>query len=67
MKGAEALNLQPEQCIGIEDAAAGVEAINGGAGETSVGIGSAKLLHEADIIFPTTKDLTLANIQKAMG
>ncbi|KRM93994.1 beta-phosphoglucomutase [Lentilactobacillus senioris DSM 24302 = JCM 17472] len=66
IKGAEALNLQPEQCIGIEDAAAGVEAING-AGETSVGIGSAKLLHEADIIFPTTKDLTLANIQKAMG
>ncbi|MCY9807091.1 beta-phosphoglucomutase [Lentilactobacillus senioris] len=65
VKGAEALNLNPAQCIGVEDAAAGVEAING-AGETSVGIGSAKLLHEADIVFPDTKELTLANIQKAM-
>lgn len=65
VKGAEALNLKPEQCIGIEDAAAGVEAING-AGETSVGIGSAKLLHEADIIFPSTKELTLKNIEQAM-
>lgn len=65
VKGAEALNLNPEQCIGVEDAAAGVEAING-AGETSVGIGSAKLLHEADIVFPNTQELTLTNIQKDM-
>lgn len=65
VKGAQLLDLQPEQCIGLEDAAAGITAINA-ANEVSVGIGSKDLLHEADINFADTKAVTLANIEAAM-
>ena len=64
-KGAEILDLAPEQCIGIEDAEVGIAAING-AGETSIGIGSADILKDADIVFASTDELTLANIEKAL-
>lgn len=65
VRGAEQMNLKPEECIGIEDAAAGVQAING-AGEISVGIGDAVELNAADINFASTADMTLANIKAAM-
>ncbi|AVK61532.1 beta-phosphoglucomutase [Lactobacillus sp. CBA3605] len=65
-RGAEILNLDPQQCIGVEDAAAGVQSING-AGETSIGIGDATVLAAADINFATTAQLTLANIKAAMA
>lgn len=61
-RGAAVLDLAPEACIGVEDAQAGVAAINA-AGETSVAIGDANTLKAADIIFPDTKALTLANIE----
>ncbi|KRN18685.1 beta-phosphoglucomutase [Lacticaseibacillus camelliae] len=65
VKAAASIDLAPEACIGIEDAAAGVQGINA-AGEVSVGIGDAEVLHEADIIFPSTAELTLPNIKAAM-
>ncbi|GAB5056006.1 beta-phosphoglucomutase [Companilactobacillus alimentarius] len=64
-RGAEILNLKPEECIGLEDAVSGVKSING-AHETSVGIGDPKMLNEADINFTDTSQVTLANIKKAM-
>lgn len=64
-RGAVILNLRPEECIGLEDAVAGVKSING-AGETSIGIGDSKILHEADINFKDTSEVTLENIKKAM-
>lgn len=64
-RGAEVLDLSPEQCIGVEDAKAGVESINS-AGETSIGIGDVNVLSEADINFTNTSELTLENIKKAM-
>ncbi len=64
-KGAEMLNLDPSQCIGVEDAAAGIQAING-AGETSVGIGDKNILKEADVLFANTSEMTLDNIKKQM-
>ncbi|MQS51552.1 beta-phosphoglucomutase [Companilactobacillus mishanensis] len=64
-RGAEVLGYKPEECIGIEDAKVGVESINA-AGETSVGIGDPKILHEADINFTDTTQLTLSNIKAAM-
>lgn len=64
-RGAEVLGLKPEECIGLEDASAGVKSING-AGETSVGIGDPEILHEADINFTDTSQVTLDNIKKAM-
>ncbi|QMU07344.1 beta-phosphoglucomutase [Levilactobacillus suantsaii] len=62
-KGAQLLNLDPAQCIGLEDAAAGVQAINA-AGETSLGIGDASELSAADMVFADTAQVTLANIQQ---
>lgn len=61
-KGAALLDLKPEQCIGVEDAAAGVAAINA-AGETSVGIGNDTELAAADMVFNDTSAVTLANIK----
>ena len=61
VRAAELLNLPPEQVIGLEDAASGIQAING-AGEVSLGIGNADILHDADIRFESTADVTLANI-----
>ncbi|MFD1442094.1 beta-phosphoglucomutase [Lacticaseibacillus hegangensis] len=65
VKAAESIDLAPEACIGIEDAAAGVQGINA-AGELSIGIGDAEELHEACIVFPSTAELTLPNIKAAM-
>jgi len=65
-RGAELLSLNPNQCIGIEDAAAGVESINN-AGETSIGIGDDKVLSNADIVFTDTDKLTLNNIEESFN
>lgn len=64
-RGAEILGLDPANCAGVEDAAAGVASING-AGETSIGIGTRSELSEADVLFSDTNELTLANIKAQM-
>lgn len=65
LRAAEQLSLKPDACIGIEDASAGIQAINA-AGELSIGIGDAETLREAAIHFTATKELTLAAIKRAM-
>src|ERR1700761_3804036 len=49
LKGAEAVNVPPANCIVFEDAIAGVEAAKNG-GMKAVGIGSPKVLTEADLV-----------------
>lgn len=49
---------QPDECIGIEDAIAGIKAINS-AGMTSIGIGSKDELKNADYCFPSIKEIPL--------
>lgn len=49
------LHVSPQACIGIEDAQAGIDAINA-CGMRSVGIGSS--LTGADMLLPTTEFLT---------
>lgn len=49
------LHVSPQACIGIEDAQAGIDAINA-SGMRSVGIGST--LTGADLLLPTTEFLT---------
>lgn len=63
LEAAKLLKLNPEQCAGIEDAKAGVDAINA-ANEISIGIGNKDILKQADIVFSNTKKLTLDNIKK---
>jgi beta-phosphoglucomutase len=63
---AEILKLKPENVIGLEDSAAGIESING-AGEVSLGIGDENVLSDADLNFASTKDVTLENIKNKLG
>lgn len=54
LKAAEMLMIQPQDCLGIEDAKVGIESIKA-AGMTAVGIGS-DVLDGADAIFDTIQD-----------
>lgn len=54
---AAALDVPPNNCIGIEDAASGVQAIKA-ANMYAVGIGDGAILHQADIVMPSPKGLT---------
>lgn len=64
LKAAEALGVKPEECIGVEDAVAGVKAIKA-AGMFAVGIGDAALLKEADIVYAHTFEIDLKNLFEA--
>jgi len=57
IKGAEALNVQPAECIVFEDAEAGVQAAIAG-GMRVVGIGDPALLNEADLVIPGFENLS---------
>lgn len=61
LKAAEALAVDPKDCIGVEDAVAGVEAIHA-AGMLAVGIGDPAVLTDADLVFTDTTGLTLNNV-----
>lgn len=56
IKGAKQLNLSPEECVGIEDAEAGIESINA-AGMFSVGVGTPESMKSADIFVSNTAQL----------
>lgn len=53
---ADALNTPPAQCVGIEDSLAGLQAIID-AGMHSVGIGDARVLHQADVVYAHIREL----------
>ena len=61
IKGAEQLRLKPEECIGVEDAQAGIKAINA-AGIFSVGIGTKDMMVNADYAVSDTSELKLSDI-----
>ena len=63
LKAAVAIGANPENCIGVEDAAAGVTAINE-AKMFSIAIGNDPGLNQAHMILPSTKELTLDVITK---
>lgn len=52
------LKLEPKDCIGVEDAYAGVEAIKR-ANMYAVGIGSKEILNQADIVYSSPKEIDL--------
>ncbi|KMY50191.1 beta-phosphoglucomutase [Peribacillus loiseleuriae] len=57
LKGSELLGVQPSQCVGIEDASAGVWAIKD-AGMTAIAIGDVINLAHADKVLSSTCELT---------
>ncbi|MFW5865126.1 MAG: beta-phosphoglucomutase [Candidatus Izemoplasmataceae bacterium] len=58
-------NLAPENCIGIEDAIAGILAIKA-ANMTAIGIGDKKELNEADYIFKAIDEITESFIDRLL-
>lgn len=60
---AKKLNANPNDCVVIEDAIAGVEAANA-AGMTSIGIGDKVALKKADINLNSTSELTIDMIKE---
>lgn len=53
LAAATGIGLTPSVCVGIEDAAAGIQAIHA-AGMKAVGIGSVKYLNEAELVLHST-------------
>ncbi|MCL2560399.1 MAG: beta-phosphoglucomutase [Turicibacter sp.] len=62
LKAAEAIGVAPETCIGVEDAAAGVTAIND-AGMYAIAIGTDAGLSHADMVLSATDELTIEVIE----
>lgn len=58
---AKGLGLEARECIGVEDAVAGVQAIQA-AGMYAIGIGDEKELWEADIVYRNTGDIWLEEV-----
>jgi len=58
LKAAEAVGVQPDKCIGIEDAAAGVTAINA-AGMYAIAVGTDEGLNHAKVVLGSTEELTI--------
>ncbi|MGG3941080.1 beta-phosphoglucomutase [Peribacillus psychrosaccharolyticus] len=63
VKGAQQLGVDPKDCVGVEDAAAGVQAING-AGMVSVAIGNQTTLAAANKVVPATEDVSADLLEK---
>lgn len=61
LTAADMLGVDPGACIGVEDAAAGVEAIKG-AGMFAVAIGPKENFENADLIYSSTSELNFDKI-----
>ena len=61
---AENISVSPDNCVGVEDAGAGIVAIKA-AGMTAIGIGKEENLKGADMILPNTAALTYEKILEA--
>lgn len=62
LAAAKSIGLEPDDCVGVEDAVAGVAGIRA-AHMPAVGIGDAKELHEANRVVSSTKELTMALLE----
>ena len=58
LAAASALGVTPGECLGVEDAAAGIASIHA-AGMAAVGIGHAQALAEAEVVLPSVAALDL--------
>lgn len=61
LAAAKGLGLKPSQCIGVEDAVAGVTSIKK-AKMFAVGIGDNETLYEANVVYKTPADIVLDEI-----
>jgi beta-phosphoglucomutase len=61
LRAAEMLEVEPEACIGVEDASAGVQAIKA-AGMFAVAVGPKESFEKADLVYSSTAELALEKI-----
>lgn len=66
LHAAQQLELRPEECAVVEDAAAGVEAARAG-GFCTVGVGPRQRVGEADAIFASLEGVRLRDLLRALG
>ncbi|MEK5450375.1 beta-phosphoglucomutase [Paenibacillus sp. FSL R7-0331] len=66
LTAAELLGVPPQGCIGIEAAAAGIASIKS-AGMLAVGIGCREQLAAADLLLPSTAELTAEKLLELFG
>lgn len=64
IEAARVAGVNPSDCVGVEDAASGVEAINS-AHIVSIGVGKEKDLGAANVVVPTTEQVTADLVQEA--
>jgi len=64
LHAAQQLGLSPDECIVVEDAAAGIEAARAGHFR-SVGLGPDERVGKADVIFPSLAGVHLSDLLKA--
>jgi beta-phosphoglucomutase len=64
LAAASALGVAPGDCLGVEDAAAGIASIHA-AGMVAVGIGHAQALAEAEVVLPTVAAFDIGNFTTA--
>lgn len=62
LKGAEAVNISPSDCVVFEDAIAGVEAAIAG-GMKAVGVGSPEVLGHADLVISGLDKMSLEKLR----
>lgn len=58
LTAAERLGVKPEECLGVEDAVAGVQSIKS-AGMYAVGVGDPAVLTEADRVIPSLQEFDI--------
>jgi beta-phosphoglucomutase len=61
LKAAAELGIEPNLCVVFEDATAGVQAAIKG-GMYCIGVGSAKILHEADFVIASLKEMNIERL-----
>ncbi|HEO8422271.1 MAG: beta-phosphoglucomutase [Niallia sp.] len=66
VKAAEQLQLQVNECVGVEDAEAGVQSIKG-ANMFAVGVGTPERMKLADWQVGNTAEITLARLREKLG
>ncbi|MEN8119228.1 MAG: beta-phosphoglucomutase [Bacteroidota bacterium] len=66
LMGAKGLNVDPENCVVFEDAAAGVEAAHNGK-MFCIGIGTEENLGDADILIPGFENFTINDLEKIIS
>ena len=66
LHSAKQLGILPEQCVVVEDAAAGIEAARAG-GFRSIGLGPKERVGEADVVFPSLEKVGLQDLLTALA